>query len=101
MPILKNALEEEYQRSLRVTAALEREVAALPKGSIRKRTISGHEYYYLQWREGPRVKSRYVKRDEVEELQRQLDLRKSHVEALKEQKESRRLIERALGGSPA
>lgn len=83
-----------------MTAALEREVASLPKGSIRKREISGHEYYYLQWREGSRVRSRYVKRDELDELRRQLDLRKSHMEALNEQEESRRLIVRALGRRP-
>lgn len=101
MPILENVLKEEYQRSLRVTAALEREVAELPKGSIRKRVISGHEYYYLQWRDGSHVRSKYVKREDVDELRRQLDLRKSHLETLKEQEESRQLIERALGRRPA
>lgn len=101
MAVLEGVLEEEYQRSLRITAALEREVASLPKGSIRKRKISGHEYYYLQWRDGSHVRSRYVKHDEIEGLRRQLELRKSHVEALKEQEESRRIIERALGRKPA
>ena len=100
MPILENTLEEEYARSLRVTAALEREIAGLPKGSIRKREIGGHEYYYLQWREGKKVRSLFVKREDLAELRRQLELRKSHEEALKEQEEARKLIERALGRKP-
>lgn len=100
MTVLEGVLEEEYQRSLRVTAALEREVADLPKGSIRTRDIGGHEYFYLQWRDGKHVRSRYIKKGEVDELRRQLDLRKSHLEALKEQEESRRLIVRALGRRP-
>lgn len=101
MAVLEGVLEEEYRRSLRVTAALEREMAALPKGSIRKREISGHEYYYLQWRDDSHVRSKYVKRGELEELRRQLEVRRSHVEALKEQAKSRRMIERALGRRPA
>lgn len=84
-----------------MTAALEREVALLPKGSIREREISGHTYCYLQWRDGKHVRSRYVKCDELDELKRRLELRRSHVEALKEQGESRRIIERALGRKPA
>ena len=30
------------------------------KGTITIKTISGNDYYYLQWREGEKVKSQYV-----------------------------------------
>jgi len=39
-----------------------REKAELPptKGTITTKTINGRDYYYLQWREGDKVKSQYV-----------------------------------------
>lgn len=100
MAILENALEEEYQRSLRVSRALEREVARLPKGSIRTKRINGHNYYYLQYRDGSHVRSKYVKASELDEVREELAQRKAHVEALKEQEESRKMIVRALGRVP-
>jgi len=30
------------------------------KGTLTQKTIDGHEYYYLQWREGEKVKSQYI-----------------------------------------
>jgi len=30
------------------------------KGTLTTKTINGREYYYLQWREGEKVKSQYV-----------------------------------------
>jgi hypothetical protein len=30
------------------------------KGTITTKTISGNDYYYLQWREGDQVKSQYI-----------------------------------------
>lgn len=100
MTIIEEVLEEEYQRSLRVSAALEKELDNLPRGSIRTRIIGGHEYYYLQFRDGPKVRSKYIKREDLGEVRRGLERRKSHMEALKEQKESRKMIERALGRRP-
>jgi len=39
-----------------------REKADLPetKGSLTEKTIDGRDYYYLQWREGSKIKSQYV-----------------------------------------
>ncbi|MDS0261221.1 hypothetical protein NDI56_17615 [Haloarcula sp. S1CR25-12] len=39
-----------------------REKAAIPpsKGTLTTKTIKGREYYYLQWRDGEKVKSQYV-----------------------------------------
>lgn len=56
---------------------LEKKIADLPKGSITKKVIQGKDRYYLQWREGEKVRSRYVKGGELPELSRQIELRKS------------------------
>lgn len=57
--------------------ALELQIANLPKGSVTKKVIQGKDRYYLQWREGEKVKSRYIKGAELPELSRQIELRKS------------------------
>jgi len=65
---IKPILREELENSLRMQAAYERELARLPKGSLVRRSIRGHRYWYLVYREGGRVRSVYrgkLGRDEV------------------------------------
>lgn len=99
--ILEEVLEEEYFRSLRASEALEAEIARLPKGYLRTRCIREHEYHYLQWREGKKVRSKYVKEEDVKELREQIELRHKHLQALKDQAETRKIIVRALGRRPS
>ena len=95
--ILEGVLLEEYERSLRMTVALEDEVSSLPKGYVRESRRNGHVYYYLQRREGDRVVSEYVPRKLVEELRDKIVRRKACERGLKAQERSRRQIEKALG----
>ena len=95
--MLEEVLLEEYDRSLRVSRALEAELATLPRGSVRERTIGGGTYYYLQYRDGPHVRSEYVPRDEVSRVRKLLARRREVSDALREQERSRKQIERALG----
>lgn len=97
MSVLEEVLLEEYERSLRISAVLEEEIASLPRGSIRARKVRGREYYYLQYRDGKRVKSDYVKPEDVEHVREQIELRRNDVAALREQRRSQRQIEKALG----
>ena len=100
MSVLEGVLEEEYARSLRLCQRIEAELSSLPKGSVRARQISGHEYYYLNYREGDAVKSDYIPAREVEAVRAQVARRKELVAALKEQKRACKQIERALGRKP-
>lgn len=59
MMAIKNVLREELNNSLRMKQRYEQELAKLPKGSLVKRHIKGHEYYYLVFREDGRVRSDY------------------------------------------
>ncbi len=45
---------------------MERELNSLPKGSIRTRKIKSHKYYYFNDRDGDKVRSDYLRADEVE-----------------------------------
>ena len=97
MSVLEEVLEEEYQRSKRLSQALEAELAELPRGSVRERKINNRIYYYLQYREGKQVKSDYVPREKVDEVRRLVARRKDILVAIKEQERSRKQIEKALG----
>lgn len=100
MSVLEEVLEEEYGRSMRLSRRIEAEIATLPKGSVRAREIRGREYYYLNYREGDKVKSDYIPASEVGAVRAGVARRKELKAALKEQERSRRQIVRALGRRP-
>ena len=50
--------DEEWEDKLE--AAREKAAIAASKGTLTTKSINGREYYYLQWREGEKVKSQYV-----------------------------------------
>lgn len=55
---------------------IKREIAALPPGSIVRRTIRGAVRFYHQWREDGRTRSRYLAADEVGPLRQRIDRRR-------------------------
>ncbi len=55
---------------------LQREIENLPRGYISTKTVRGNTYYYHQWSESGKKKSRYLKVDEVEPLKEQIARRK-------------------------
>lgn len=65
---------------------LEEKINALPTGYISKKNINGKTRYYLQWREEGKMKSKYIRDEELEELQQQIAERKRLQERLKEKK---------------
>lgn len=97
MSVLEDILEEEYERSARLIRLMEEEIASLPKGSVRTRRIGSRDYYYLNYREGDKVRSDYIQISAVEEVRGKIARRKELQAALKEQRTSQRQIERALG----
>lgn len=97
MSNVNDVLIEEYDRSLRLSNALQKDIDRLPIGSLQKKCISGKYYYYLQYRDGDKVKSNYVKHEEVEDLKKQLQKRKDSINALKEQKKTQSQLGKALG----
>ena len=49
---------EEWEEKL--AAAREKAAISPSKGTLTTKRINGREYYYLQWRDGEKVKSQYV-----------------------------------------
>ena len=79
---------EKYQESL----------AELPKGTISEKQVKGNTYYYLKYREGKKIVSKYIGKKEIEELKQQIDKRR-HIEAMiKSLLEELKIAEKVLEG---
>jgi len=71
MKVIKSVLQEELANSETIKKNYEKELAKLPKGSLIKKNVKGHEYYYLVLRENGKVKFIYKgKKVTSEELQK-------------------------------
>ena len=55
---------------------VEKRISELPPGYISKKTIRGKTQYYLQWRENGKIKSKYIRAENVEDIQKQIEERK-------------------------
>ena len=76
----ERSLISEYKKLCCREKECETERRSLPAGSIQIKRIGGREYHYLQFREGSKVKSRYIKRSELKEISERIEKRKE-VEA--------------------
>ena len=73
------------------TSEIEDRLDKLPVGYISKKIIKGREYCYYQWRENDKVKSRYLKKNEIEPLIIEIEERKGLQKILKERAQQERV----------
>ena len=59
MGVIKGVLKEELSHSLKMKRDYERALARLGKGSLVKKRIKGHNYYYLIVRQNGKVRFLY------------------------------------------
>jgi len=74
-------------------SALEKELSTCINGYISRKIINGKERFYLQWVENGKIKSRYIKSDELNEIRASVERRKQIQENLKELKSTPEGIE--------
>jgi len=101
MKIIKSVLEEELANSRAMKKSYERALAGLPKGSLVKKKIKGHEYYYLQVREEGKVRFIYrgkLADREIRKYEEAKAYRAKYRGLLREVKEQIRFLEGALRG---
>jgi hypothetical protein len=100
--VIKSVLREELANSLRMKKRYEQELAKLPKGSLIKRNIKGHEYYYLVYRENGKFKSVYkgksVRNKDLKKYQEAKNLRSKYRKALSQLKKQIRYLKGVLRG---
>lgn len=94
MSVLSLLIEKEECRNRNMISKYSKELASLPKGSINTKNKNGKNYYYLVFRDGQKVISRYIGKDEnqVAEIKEQLARRKQVQEILKKLEQERKQI---------
>lgn len=96
MTIATQIIEKELERNGRMIKEYENELLELPKGKLTIKNINSHSYYYLKYRNGEKIITKYVGKDncDVSELNDQLDKRKHVEEMLKRLKSERKELEK-------
>ncbi len=77
-------------------AQISKNIEALPVGYISVKQISGHTYYYRQWREGNKIISDYVPEAKLPGIRRKIAVRKENEAHLKEVKKDLAKLTRQL-----
>lgn len=90
---------QEKQRIDYMLAKYQEALAELPKGTISEKQVKGNTYYYLKYRDGKKIVSKYIGKREIEELKQQID-RRRHIEAMiKSLLEEQKLAAKVLEGN--
>lgn len=101
MGVIKGVLKEELENSLRMKSGYERELAKLPKGSLIKKKVKGHEYYYLLLRDKGKVKFIYkgkVSDEEIKKYREAKEYRAKYRKLLSQVKKQIRFLRSSLRG---
>ena len=96
MSVLDEVLKEEYDRLIRMRSAISLEYDALPKGSISRKNIRGCDCYYLQYRMGNKIISKYIKRAELDDIAAKIERRRSLKKTLRDVDTEIKKIERTI-----
>lgn len=65
---------------------IQKELAKCQNGYISKKIINGKERFYLQWTENGKLKSKYIKQEELADVRASVDRRRELMKKLKELK---------------
>ena len=90
MEILDGILKEELIRLRKLKKIYEHKLSKFPKGSLIKKEIKGHIYYYLNYRDGEKSIFKYLgklKKEEISKIKNKIEerrkLRKLHTQTKK------------------
>ena len=95
--ILSTILQEKESID-RMLAKYQEELEMLPKGTISEKKVKQSTYFYLKYREGKKVISRYIPQKDVDAVREQVEKRR-HIETMiRSLQEERAIAEKALEG---
>ena len=95
--ILSTILQEK-ERIDRMLTKYQEELEMLPKGTISEKKVKQSTYFYLKYREGKKVISRYIPQKDVDAVREQVEKRR-HIETMiRSLQEERAIAEKALEG---
>lgn len=89
MDIISSIIAREQMRNENLTAIYLKELECLPKGSIKTKCVNGNNYYYLNYRDGKKIISKYIGKDEqsLREINEKLERRKQIESIIKKLKD--------------
>lgn len=70
---IREILEEELENSLRMEREYSAQLEKLPKGSLSRRVRNGHEYFYIVYREGGKVRLDYLGKEVSDEVKQKYE----------------------------
>ena len=94
MRVLKSILKDSLAYYRKLERDLQGRLARLPQGSVKRRRIRGHAYYYLQRRTGGKVVHRYLGRRKPVELLKQIQERRQLKQELASARAALQLLPR-------
>ena len=98
MNLLLHTIMQERQRIETMLAQYMGELSLLPKGTISEKHSGEKTYYYLKYRVGKKVVSKYVCKQDIDTVRQQIEKRK-HIEAMICSLENEKNIaDKVLGG---
>ena len=98
MNLILSTILQEKERIDRMLAKYQEELEMLPKGTISEKKVKQSTYFYLKYREGKKVISRYIPQKDVEAVREQVEKRR-HIETMiRSLQEERAIAEKALEG---
>lgn len=98
MSMIIDTIKKEKSRIEYMLERYYRMMEELPKGSLSETNKNGQKYYYLKYREGNKVKTKYLGKN-AENMAKLIEKRK-HTEAMiKLLKNELRIAEKALEGN--
>ncbi len=96
--LILSTILQEKERIDRMLAKYQEKLETLPKGTISEKKVKQSTYFYLKYREGKKVISRYIPQKNVEAVREQLEKRR-HIETMiRSLQEERAIAEKALEG---
>jgi len=99
--VIKGVLAEELENSLRMQKDYESALHKLPQGCLVRKSIHGHEYYYIVKRQGKHIGYLYQGKsspDDIKKYKEAKDLRAKYRNALSKLKKQIKFLKGALRG---
>jgi hypothetical protein len=90
--------KEEYERNNEIILLLRKNIDELPKGTIVYKKTGASSFPYLQWRDGKKIKCKFLKKGEAKKISGQIEKRKEYLTSLRKRNEDKKFLERALRG---
>ncbi len=99
MNMIINTVMQEKQRIVYMIEKYREALLSLPKGSLSERRVGTKTYYYLKYREGGRVISKYVPVDRADEIRDGVERRRHTETMLVSLQKEKDLADKILGGA--